>query len=42
MKQRSMLMASKYDGNEFKQDKITFRAGTVVNHDNAVITLTAN
>lgn len=42
MKQRSMLLASKYDGNEFKQDKITFRAGTLVNQANAVITLTAN
>lgn len=42
MKQRSMLLASKYDGNEFKQDKITFRAGTLVNQVNAIITLTAN
>ena len=42
MKQRSMLLASKYDGNEFKQDKITFRAGTLVNQANAIITLTAN
>ena len=42
MKQRSMFLASKYDGNEFKQDKITFRAGTLVNQENAIITLTAN
>jgi hypothetical protein len=42
MRQRSMLLASKYDGNEFKQDKITFRAGTLVNQANAIITLTAN
>lgn len=42
MKQRSMLLSSKYDGNEFKQDKITFRAGTLVNQANAIITLTAN
>ena len=42
MKQRSMFLASRYDGNEFKQDKITFRAGTLVNHDNAILTLTAN
>ena len=42
MKQRSLFLASKYDGNEFIQDKITFRAGTQVNHENSVLTLTAN
>jgi hypothetical protein len=42
MKQRSLLLSSKYDANEFKQDKITFRAGTEVNRENAVLTLTAN
>ena len=42
MKQRSLFLASKYDGNEFIQDKITFRAGTQVNHDNSILTLVAN